>query len=137
MSLSINQIRKMELKSKNTTEIELQNLKENVSTPNFSDITTKNLEKLSNKKRKMNKTLKTDRNLSITLVTVALTFIVLTMPFQSLWIYEYFFRHTNENQSEVSNKNATLNTTHASMENEDNSETGLKAILLNIKNTLV
>lgn len=52
---------------------------------------------------------RTDRSLSITLVTVAITFIILTLPFQALWFYENFFKTspTNEATTNTQNQNAT------------------------------
>nr|QVK45779.1 G protein-coupled receptor [Proales similis] len=46
---------------------------------------------------------KADHNLSITLVTVALTFMVLTFPFQLNWFYENFFqRASSSNAANIS-----------------------------------
>ena len=44
---------------------------------------------------------KNDRNLSITLVTVAIVFMILTFPFQGYWFYENFYIHlSNSNIKE-------------------------------------
>ena len=125
-------------------EAELKDLKESLSFTGMSNITgpmfAMEIGPYSAKKGKMNKTLKTDRNLSITLVTVALTYIILTLPFQSLWIYEYFFKISNEDLFDVnekiviSSKNSTLSINPNSSENYENFVVSLKGILFNVKN---
>ena len=42
---------------------------------------------------------KNDRNLSITLVTVAIVFMILTFPFQGYWFYENFYIHLSNSNS--------------------------------------
>lgn len=51
---------------------------------------------------------KNDRNLSITLVTVAVTFMMLTFPFQAFWFYENFYKQFASNNSNLTNE--TLHT---------------------------
>lgn len=46
-----------------------------------------------------NNSSKNDRNLSITLVTVAIVFMILTFPFQGYWFYENFYIHISKSIS--------------------------------------
>lgn len=58
-------------------------------------LTVPTSELLSEKSKKMsstNNTSKADQNLSITLVTVAVSFMILILPFQAFWFYETFFK---------------------------------------------
>jgi hypothetical protein len=128
---------------KSTNDFELKDLKESLSLTgmsNLTDIYTMELDPITIKKRRMNKTLKTDRNLSITLVTIALTYVILTVPFQSLWIYEYCFKNSNEDipitteDVAISNRNSTMSISENISEYEESLEMTLKGILFNVKN---
>ena len=79
---------------------------------------------------------KNDRNLSITLVTVAITFMILTFPFQGYWFYEQFYLKSTKNTTlpQLSAGHFDFNATNSTQKSHESSKINFREITFIIKN---